>query len=373
MRIVAIQDYLRVGGTEAQFLDLTARWASGGHEVRRLVFRRGGGLAEAARSGGPRPVFLQPFASPWNWWAPGLAGAVRDARPDRIICFGRNAHRAFAGSFPRESHPGVVATLRTGRALPAGYRRLLRGAGAVVANSAFAAERARALGVAGGRIHTIANGCLLADRPVPSRAEARAGFGVGESELVLVCLGSFVPGKAQERLIDEWNALAPESRGRARLWFVGDGPRRRAAQRRARRSADAGRIRFWGARADPGRFLAAADLSVSVSREESSPNALVESLWLGVPVLALACAGVAELVREGADGFVVADSDEDRGAFGRKLGALLAEPDTLASLRGTAGRGGRERFDPGARARDYLRVFAEMTPFPAEEKGGARR
>jgi len=371
MRILAIQDYLRVGGTEAQFLDLTARWAVGGHEVRRLVFRRGGGLAEAAGGGGPKPVFLQPFASPWNWWAPGLARAVREARPDRIICFGRNAHWAFARSFPQKLHPGVVATLRTGRPLPEGYRRLLRGAGAVVGNSVFAAERARALGVADERIHSIANGCLLAGRPVPSRAEARADFGIGEAEMVLVCLGSFVPGKAQERLVDEWNALAPESRRGARLWFVGDGPRRRAVESRARRSANPDRIRFWGARNDPGRFLAAADLSVSVSREESSPNALVESLWLGVPVLALACAGVGELVEEGVDGFVVSDSGGDRGGFVRKLDALLAEPDTLASLRGTAGGRAREKFDPGSRAGDYLRVFEGMDRF-SEKKGGGR-
>ncbi|MGE9289729.1 MAG: glycosyltransferase family 4 protein, partial [Puniceicoccales bacterium] len=146
MRILAIQDYLRVGGTESQFLDLTARWAAEGHEVQRLLFRRGGGLFSLSQSRGPAPVFLQPVATPWNWWSPGLLRAIRKFEPDRIIAFGRNAHWSLGRKIRGERISGLVATLRTGRTLPTGYRRILTAAEVVVTNSVFAAGIAKEQG-----------------------------------------------------------------------------------------------------------------------------------------------------------------------------------------------------------------------------------
>jgi alpha-1,6-mannosyltransferase len=363
MRILAIQDRFRTGGTEAQFLDLTERWRAEGRDVVRLVFRGGGGLAARARSSGCPLVRLQPCPSPWDWWAPGLLARIRSLRPDRVVCFGRNAHWSLGRAWRAAGYPGLAATVRTGRALPAGYGRLLRGAEAVVANSSFAARVARAAGAAPGRVRVVENGCRLAGREPASRPAARSAFGLGEDERVLLCLGSFVPGKAQERLLAAWEQMPGSARRVLRLWFVGDGPRRRAVARRARRLPAADRIRFWGSRDDVGAFLAAADAAVSVSREESSPNALVEALWSGLPVFALSCAGVDELVRPGLDGEVFPATEEGLGRMALTLAGLGTDPAAVDRWRASAGAGARPRFDPDARARDYLALFDAMSDF----------
>ncbi len=362
MRIAAIQDHLRTGGTEAQFLDLTRRWADDGHEVRRIVFRRGGALARMA-SEGPDPVYLQPGQTPFNWWAPGLTRLLRKLAPEKVICFGRNAHWSLARALSAGQHPGLVATLRGGRKIPGGYRRLLGEAEKVVVNSAYARERAIEAGVGAGAISVIENGCRLAGVSLPEPSAARSALGVDGSGKVFLCMGSFVPGKAQHRLLDVWDGMPPQIRKGAFLWFVGDGPCRRRLQRRAAAGPDPNRIRFWGDRTDPERFLAASDVTVSVSREESSPNALVESLWFGVPVLATRCAGVADIVESDRDGRVYPDSAEGLAALRRTMERVVTEGLPGAGLEAGVSPRVRSRFDPAARARDYLAIFERMQSF----------
>jgi len=360
MRILAIQDYLRVGGTEAQFLDLTARWSEQGHEVVRLVFRRGGGLG---RERGPEPRFLQRFPTPWNWWAPGLRAVVGAIAPDRVICFGRNAHWSFARAFLQERFPGLVATVRTGRPLPAGYRRLLGAAEAVVANSSFAANLGIEQGADPARMRVIENGCRLPEEGIPERDAARREWGLKAEDSVLLVLGSFVPGKAQDRILRIWTSMDNPSRSRLRLWFVGEGPCRKRLERAARKLPGAERVHFWGNRTDVPNFLAAADALVSTSREESSPNALVEGLCAGVPLAATACAGVGELVSAGAGGALFPDSPEGEDGLREWMARLPQERDGRRRLAADYRSTARERFDPDQRAVEYLSLFEELAAF----------
>lgn len=365
MKIVAIQDFLRVGGTEAQFLELTARWADRGHDVRRIVFRRGGALEANAMEAGPKPIYLQRARTPFNWWAPGLRRKVLDECPDRVICFGRNAHWSFSRAFRKGNGQGMVATVRTGRKLPEGYKRILKIAEKVVANSQYAAELAVSEGVPEDQIKVIENGCRLADATVPERDEARRILELNQDDVVVVSLGSFVPGKAQERLLKIWEDLPAGDRSRLHLWFVGDGPMRERLQQRAQGLPDAGKIRFWGNREDPELFLSAADALVSVSREESSPNSLVEALWVGIPVAAVECAGIADLIRKQEGSLLVEDSDKGLRELSRWISSL---PDQrIERLRAAAAsqEESRVRFDPQARADEYLALFEEMDSFQA--------
>ena len=367
LRLLALQDHLRQGGTERQYLELTARWQAAGHEVVRLVFRRGGSLAAAAaEDGGPRPEFLQPFPSPWNWWAPGLRARLRTGRPDRVIAFGRNAHTALARARPAPTAlAGVLATFRTGRPVPRGYASVLRRAEAVVANSRAAAARAGLYREGeGAPIQVIENGCRWAGRELPAREPSRLAYGAKSGEMVFLCVGAFVPGKAQELLVPAWAALPAAVRSRSRLWFVGDGAERARVEAGFRDGPEAGRVRFWGEVPDWRPLLAAADALVSTSAEESSPNALVEALWLGRPILARDCAGVGELVEDGRNGRLLP------AAAGAMVPSLVAawtevgrDPERLRAW-GAAGRAAaRQRFDPAARAADYRALLEGLAPF----------
>jgi glycosyltransferase involved in cell wall biosynthesis len=66
-------------------------------------------------------------------------------------------------------------------------------------------------------------------------------------------------------------------------------------------------IRFVGPRphSEIAEWLSAADLSVLPTRSEGWPNALLESLACGTPVVATRVGGTPEIVRDGEDGLLV--------------------------------------------------------------------
>ena len=131
MKILILQDFLRSGGTERQCVLLANAFAAAGNKVTLLTFRPGGALAGTV-SPAVHHAALQPFDLGLDWFAPGLISTVRRAAPDVILCLGRmaNCHGWRLARFAP-----VVATMRTGKSLPAWFRRTLRAAAHVVANS----------------------------------------------------------------------------------------------------------------------------------------------------------------------------------------------------------------------------------------------
>ncbi len=98
-----------------------------------------------------------------------------------------------------------------------------------------------------------------------------------------------------------------------------------------------GRVRFLGFRPEPWRFLEDAAVVVHPSRAsgEGLPNAVIETLAKGRPLVATAVGGVAEAVTDGEQGLLVPPGDPP--ALARALESLLASPDRAAAL-GAAGR-----------------------------------
>ena len=92
------------------------------------------------------------------------------------------------------------------------------------------------------------------------------------------------------------------------------------------------RCRFEPSRADVLDFYAAADLYVSPSREDSFALPVVEAMACGLPVITSTNAGVAELIRDGIDGFILRQSD-DFQALAQLLNRLRADE----VLRGNVG------------------------------------
>lgn len=340
-----------------------------GNEVCRIVFRRGGPLGGGLKEDEVPVQHLQSIRSPLNWWAPGLERAISQFRPDHMIAFGRNGNSALAALLRKRGGGGVVATVRTGRKLPGRYLRTVRASERVVCNSRFAAGLLEPLGIDGSRISVVENGCRFAERSLPDREGSRYALGVEEDELVILSLGSFVPGKRQHRLLSIWKQLSEQVRSHARLWFVGNGATRREVQRDAGRLLDSARVSFWGNRADVDRFLAAADVLVSVSQEESSPNAIVEALCAGVPVGALRCAGVEELIGDETGGAVFSDSEEGELQLRDWLCGFERSPAIVERARSFR-KLAAERFDPDKRAEDYLSLMRGMSSW---ESGGLSR
>jgi GalNAc-alpha-(1->4)-GalNAc-alpha-(1->3)-diNAcBac-PP-undecaprenol alpha-1,4-N-acetyl-D-galactosaminyltransferase len=125
----------------------------------------------------------------------------------------------------------------------------------------------------------------------------------------IVAVGRLGPEKGIDVLLDA-AARALASRPDWTVVLVGDGPSRAALEARASEADLSGRVRFIGRVANPEAYLQAADLYVLPSRYEGFPNALLEAMGCGLPVIATDCpSGPAEMIRDGVDGRLVPPGD----------------------------------------------------------------
>ena len=95
-------------------------------------------------------------------------------------------------------------------------------------------------------------------------------------------------------------------------------------------------IIIWtGSRKDVARILQLMNVSVLTSLEEGFPNAVLESMASGIPVVATRVGGIPEAVIDGRTGFLV--DSRDHGSLADRLIQLLTS-DTLAKEMGDSAR-----------------------------------
>jgi UDP-glucose:(heptosyl)LPS alpha-1,3-glucosyltransferase len=118
------------------------------------------------------------------------------------------------------------------------------------------------------------------------------------------------------------------------LLVVGRDKARGRYKRMARRLGIASRVALVGAQDDPKPFYGAADVFVLPTLYDPCPNAALEAMACGLPVVTSTKCGAAELVLEHDAGFVCDAGDLD---------ALTAHMSTLTDAEARTGRGERAR------------------------------
>lgn len=136
-------------------------------------------------------------------------------------------------------------------------------------------------------------------------AEAGEQSPLRAGELRLVAAGRLSPQKGFDILIDAV-ALLKECYPKISLSILGVGAEESCLRRRVAENGLESHVTFWGFIPDPRPNYAAADLFVLSSRWEGMPNAALEALACGTPVVAFAHAGgIGEVVRDGVNGVLV--------------------------------------------------------------------
>ncbi len=175
-------------------------------------------------------------------------------------------------------------------------------------------------------------------RPKPEDdRERREPRDEGPSGLRLLFVGRIVHQKGLD-LLFEALAAQPED---VTVDIIGDGPERDTLVRQAERLGLSHRVRFlgWLDRDLLPAHFQAADAFVFPSREEGMPNAVLEAMACGLPVIATDVRGMAEVVVTGESGWLV--PLEDHGA----LVAALTQCRTDPNLRHRRGAEGRRRAE----------------------------
>jgi N-acetyl-alpha-D-glucosaminyl L-malate synthase BshA len=175
-------------------------------------------------------------------------------------------------------------------------------------------------------------------------------------ERLLVHLSNFRPVK---RVADAVSVFAGvRARMPARLLLIGDGQERPVAMERARSLGVEGDVVFLGKQDDVERLLAAADLLLLPSQDESFGLAALEAMSCGVPVVATAVGGVPEVVEDGTTGFLLPVGDVE--AMTAAALAVLGDAARLRSFRRAARERAVSRFDAGLVVPQYEAYYSEV-------------
>jgi len=153
----------------------------------------------------------------------------------------------------------------------------------------------------------------------------------------------------------------------AHFVIFGSGPLKAQLEETAQRLGLGLSVRFAGFVPDFTELLPGVDVMVNPSLSEVMPNVVLESMAVGVPVVATNVGGVAEIA--GPDEAIALVPPAEPSAMARVVSDLLHDPDRIAEL----GRAGQLRvrgaFSPTSQQTQLRALYQELVPDLAREIG----
>jgi L-malate glycosyltransferase len=144
----------------------------------------------------------------------------------------------------------------------------------------------------------------------------------------------------------------------ARFEIVGAGPQRESLMERVRGLEVQHAFTFLGHREDIPDRLAAADIFVLPSRSEAFPNAVLEAMATGLPIVASAVGGILELIADDGTGLLVPPGDP--ASLAARLCELMADPSRAERLGGAARREARSRYSFERMVAEFDRIYVHQ-------------
>jgi len=181
----------------------------------------------------------------------------------------------------------------------------------------------------------------------------RKGF---EGSTVIGAVGRLSEEKGHRYLLQAMPAVL-RALPNARLVLVGYGALEGELRGRASSLGLDGAVTFAGER-DSAEMLPSFDLFVQPSLYESQGLALLEAMAAGIPSIATDVGGVADVVRDGETGLLVAPADPD--ALAGAIVRLAGSPDLARDLSQRAERHVRDHFSSRTMLDAYARLYREL-------------
>ncbi len=210
-------------------------------------------------------------------------------------------------------------------------RRIHRMATRVIANSAAVADMlVNEFRIPADRVRVMRNGVDL------SRFKKRTGPRAApldqldpDAKILLTVANMHSAVKGHYDLIEAARNICPVFPG-VRFVLAGDGVERPKIEEAVRSAGMEKNFIFLGQRADVPELLASADIFVLPSRAEGLPNAALEAMAAGLPVVATRVGGIPEIIENGVSGLLV--PPQDSASLARALLRVLGDPEFAARL-----------------------------------------
>ena len=373
MNIVHLTASTFYGGPERQILGLCRALADGDRSTV-LSFSEGGRcaafLAEARRQGFE--------AAAVEHDTPRVRAAVADVaaelerrRADVLLCNGYKANLLGRLAARRVGVPAVAVSRGwTGenvrvRLYETIDRMHLRWMDRIVCVSEGQARKVRRTGARPERVRVICNAIdveRFGDADPTYRATLLRYFPKPPRRIVGAA-GRLSPEKGFDVLVAAAERVVKRDPAVGFVVF-GEGACRGRLERQIAKSGLGGSFRLAGFRSDLDRFLPYFDLLTLPSFTEGMPNVVLEAFAAGVAVVSTAVGGAPEVVEDGVSGFLVRAGDA--AALADRIGEALASEERLHDMGRQGRRRVERRFTFAAQAREYRRLFAELTSAPVE-------
>lgn len=146
--------------------------------------------------------------------------------------------------------------------------------------------------------------------------ELRKSLNLKKDDFVMIYPAELLPRKRQIWLI---NALKPllDKKTNFKVLLPGKDSMNGECQKLVKKLGLEKQIKFLGFRKDIPQLIKMSDLAISTSKQEGLPVNIMEAMYCGLPIVATACRGNIDLVKDGVNGFIVGIDDKE--AFCKKI------------------------------------------------------
>ncbi|UVO55388.1 glycosyltransferase [Sphingomonas sp. SUN039] len=366
MRVLTYLHSFEPGGLERDVLRFNRAWQERGVDVRIVLGRNEGALADDApdlpytvlQTG---RVSTAPIESLWMIWH--LPRIVRAMRPDIVVCAGNSYSIVAVGlrlALGRKCPPIIhrVSNDLVRRDLAAPLRwanRVWQHLQApVFAMVVGMAEPARAeiieyMGADPRRVVAI-NNASLTQADIDGLARTRSAAPRDRAGRHYLAVGRLAAQKNFDLLLTSFAAMA---RPDDRLTIVGEGPLRAALESRAASLGIAAQVAMPGHQNTVGPWLADADALVLSSDYEGLGIVVIEALAAGLPVVATDCGPNMALLLEGVGRLV---PPRDTAALATAMAAIVEDPVDAGAMRARA-----QQFTVEANIGSWLDLFDRVS------------
>ncbi|MBI3548579.1 MAG: glycosyltransferase [Elusimicrobia bacterium] len=358
-RILYVSTSTTVGGAEKTLYTLATLIDPRKFQVAGIVSLKPKGFyAQRLEEAGQRVFSLDLQGSPGFKTIRKLAEIVLETKPALVhavmyqaIQLSRAVKTLGYGDYKLVSSPRVHYRTRTPTSL--WIDKFLRSADNLLISESEASRDylEKELKYPAAKLSTIYNGVDVASWPVSKieRKRVRDELKVGEKDVLIGAMGRLDTQKGHAYLIDAIAKL--KATQPVRLVIVGDGGLRKKLEEQIQKLRAGDYITLAGEQTDVPAWMSAIDVFVLPSLWEGLPNALLEAMGMGLPVIATRVDGVPEVVKHDETG-ILCEPKNAQGLF-------VAMQDLIqdASYRARLGKAAQAAVDAKFKIRDMLASY----------------